>query len=82
MRLKRVPRYAAKYILLGLDFSGPAFILNGFEHLFRRLQGAAEVLLSFNLTTFERLPFFRGRIVSLPCRLRSVDKNKCPAGLI
>lgn len=43
-------------------------ILNGFEHLFRRLQGAAEVLLLFNLTTFERLPFFRGRIVSLPCR--------------
>ena len=67
MRLKRVSRLAAKYILLSLDFSGPTFILNGFEHLFRGLQGAAEVLLLLNLTTFKRLPFFRGRIVSLPC---------------
>ena len=71
MRLKRVSRHVAKYILLGLDFSGLAFILNGFEHLFRRLQGAAEVFLLFDLTTFERLPFFRGRIVSLQCRASS-----------
>lgn len=34
----------------------------------RRIQGAAKFLLLFSLTTFERLPFFRGRIVSLPCR--------------